>query len=253
MKKNEVIVAEPIVPEVVDQQDGKVKTYEPWKDDNFTPDLITIKLPKKSLDPAGRINYFHHLTMEAGKVSIAAALMTGLELYRIRAERRGNYKEWVESNLPFSYKTANRYTDALESTLGTGNLLYDLAHDTEVRQLGVVYKYTNRTEYKSLYQLYYGEGIVKKSKLGGSRVKEAEANGKKVGRKRKEDLEASLKQQEEELGAESIRQRVADLYTAAVIQGGLGNCKSKDLENICGMLKNILRESDEILKSRKAK
>ena len=50
-----------------------------------------------------------------------------------------------------------------------------------------------------------------------------------AGRKRKEDLEASLKQQEEELGAESIRQRVADLYTAAVIQGGLGNCKNEDL------------------------
>ena len=253
MKKNEVIVAEPIVPEVVDPQDGKVKTYEPWKDDNFTPDLITIKLPKKSLDPAGRINYFHHLTMEAGKVSIAAALMTGLELYRIRSERRGDYKAWIAANLPFSYATANRYTDALESTLGTGNLLYDLAHDTEVRQLGVVYKYTNRTEYKSLYQLYYGEGIVKKSKLGGSRVKEAEANGKKVGRPRKDDLEASLKQQEEELGAESIRQRVADLYTAAVIQGGLGNCNNEDLAKIRDMFKMLLKEADEILKSRKAK
>lgn len=253
MKKNEVIVAEPIVPEVVDQQDGKVKTYEPWKDDNFTPDLITIKLPKKSLDPAGRINYFHHLTMEAGKVSIAAALMTGLELYRIKSERRGDYKAWISANLPFSYATANRYTDALESTLGTGNLLYDLAHDTEVRQLGVVYKYTNRTEYKSLYQLYYGEGIVKKSKLGGSRVKEAEANGKTVGRPTKEQLQARLQQQEEELGAESIRQRVADLYTAAVIQGGLGNCDDKELASAVDMLKQIVKTGEEIIKSRKHK
>ena len=253
MKKNEVIVAEPIVPEVVDQQDGKVKTYEPWKDDNFTPDLITIKLPKKSLDPAGRINYFHHLTMEAGKVSIAAALMTGLELYRIRAERRGNYKEWVESNLPFSYKTANRYTDALEKTLGKGNLLYDLAHDTEVRQLGVVYKYTNRTEYKSLYQLYYGEGIVKKSKLGGSRVKEAEANGKTVGRPTKEQLQARLQQQEEELGADSIQKRVADLFAAAVTGGGLGNCDDKELASAVDMLKQIVKCGEEIIKSRKRK
>ena len=248
MKKNEVIVAKPIVPEVVDQQDGKVKTYEPWKDDNFTPDLITIKLPKKSLDPAGRINYFHHLTMEAGKVSIAAALMTGLELYRIRSERRGDYKAWIAANLPFSYATANRYTDALESTLGTGNLLYDLAHDTEVRQLGVVYKYTNRTEYRSLYQLYYGEGIVKKSKLGGSRVKEAEANGKTVGRPRKDEMREAVQ------GAitdparcfEEVDGHLTSIYEICVTKNGFGVMSRENLKKSINTLKLLLTKANEV-------
>ena len=170
-----------------------------------------------------------------------------------RAERRGNYKEWVESNLPFSYKTANRYTDALETTLGKGNLLYDLAHDSEVRQLGVVYKYTNRTEYKSLYQLYYGEGIVKKSKLGGSRVKEAEANGKKVGRKRKEDLAA----QAEAIAGEGCRFQinalVKDLFIAAVTNDEFGSFKDAELKAHVETLEKIVARGKEILKSRKAK
>ena len=250
MKKNEIQTSAPIVPDVVDVQDGKVM---PWQKDDFKPGLIVIQLPKESLDPAGRINYFHRLTMEAGKVSIAAALMTGLELYRIRSERRGDYKSWVEANLPFSYKTANRYTDALEKTLGNGNLLYDLAHDAEVRKLEIVYKYTNRTEYKSLYQLYYGEGIVKKSKLGGSRVQEAYANGHTVGRPRNEDLSAAAEQQAAELGAEAICKRAFDLYTAAVIQGGLGNCTDDKLSGVVKALKLTLKEAEEILKSRKAK
>ena len=254
MSKKNAVAVQTVVPEVVDD-------IATWQKDDFKASLVKWANPSPSLNSVGKILFYHRLAMETGKVSIAAALMTAIEIYKAKLEHPGDFVAWCDSNLhdgkySFGYDTANRYLKALSKSVGRSTDLYQLANDTQDAKVEAVFHYTKYTNYQSLYELYKGEGIVAKSKLGGSRVKEAEANGKKVGRPRKdsqEALAAAAEQQAAELGAESIVQRVGDLYTAAVIQGGIGNCKSEDLKNIRDMLKHILGEAEEILKSRKAK
>lgn len=242
-KKNAV---QTVVPEVVDD-------IATWQKDDFKASLVKWSNPSPSLNSVGKIFFYHRLAMETGKVSIAAALMTAIEIYKEKLEHPGDFVAWCDSNLhdgkySFGYRTADRYLKALSKSVGRSTDLYQLANDTQDEKVEAVFHYTKYTNYQSLYELYKGEGIVAKSKMGGRR--------EGAGRKRKdsqEALAAAAEQQAAELGAESIVQRVGDLYTAAVIQGGIGNCKSEDLKNIRDMLKQILGEAEEILKSRKGK
>ena len=210
--------------------------------------LVTVVPPSEEMDLGKKINYFQDVIKQSFAISGMAAVINGVLLSKAKIEHPQTFVTWLEANTCVSQSTCYNYITVATKTLGNP-LVEELAKKgTNEIQSGVQVAMAKlKIESKPLSELYCEVGIMKKtpSKMGGKR--------EGAGRKRKEDLEASLKQQEEELGAESIRQRVADLYTAAVIQGGLGNCKSKDLENICGMLKNILRESEEILKSRKAK
>lgn len=210
--------------------------------------LVTVVPPSEEMDLGKKINYFQDVIKQSFAISGMAAVINGVLLSKAKIEHPQTFQTWLEANTCVSQSTCYNYITVATKTLGNP-LVEELAKKgTNEIQSGVQVAMAKlKIESKPLAELYCEVGIMKKtpSRMGGKR--------EGAGRKRKEDLEASLKQQEEELGAESIRQRVADLYTAAVIQGGLGNCKSKDLENICGMLKNILRESDEILKSRKAK
>lgn len=238
MKKDKAIA-----PEVV-------YSVETWKSDEFSTQLIDLKRPPATLDRVGKIMFYHTLTMEAGKVSIAAALMTALELYKAQGDHPREFESWCEANLQrgnikIGRSTVYKYLAMLKKTVGPNCSLEDLSHDTEQGKLEAVATFTKYTHYQSLYQLYNGEGIVKKSKMGGDRPG--------AGRKRKEDLAAQAEQQAAELGAESIKQRVSDLYTAAIIQGGLGNCKNEDLAKVRDMFKLLLKEAEEILKSRKGK
>ena len=246
MSKKNAVAVQTVVPEVVDD-------IATWQKDDFKASLVKWANPSPSLNSVGKIFFYHRLAMETGKVSIAAALMTAIEIYKAKLEHPGDFVAWCDSNLrdgkyAFGYRTADRYLKALSKSVGRSTDLYQLANDTQDAKVEAVFHYTKYTNYQSLYELYKGEGIVAKSKMGGSRPGS--------GRKRKdsqEALAAAAEQQAAELGAESIVQRVGDLYTAAVIQGGIGNCKSEDLKNIRDMLKQILGEAEEILKSRKAK
>ena len=247
MSKNRVVA----VPEVIDD-------IATWQKDDFKASLVSWNSPSPSLNSVGKILFYHRLAMEAGKVSIAAALMTALELYKVKMEHPKDYVAWCDSNLrdgkyAFGYRTADRYLKALGKSVGRSTDIYQLANDTQEAKIEAVAHYTKYTNYQSLYELYKGEGIVAKSKLGGSRVKEAEANGKTVGRPTKEQLQERLRQQEEELGADSIQKRVADLFAAAVTGGGLGNCDDKELASAVDMLKQIVKTGEEILKSRRRK
>ena len=225
-----------------------VKGFETWKHDEFKTTEISIIQPNASLDSAGRITYYHRVTMEAGKVSIAAALMAALELYRVKNERQGDVVDWCEANLPFKKTTVYRYLTVLEKSFGNKGLIYDLSHDTEVNQLAAVYKYTNYTNYQSLYQLYNGEGIVKKSKLGGA--------GRGQGRKRKQSAEELAKQAEavsNALTAEATRDCVAQLYCLGITQGGFGEMNDTDLKGAIDTLESVLQKAKEIIKSRRSK
>lgn len=230
-----------VSPEVVD--------VETWKQDDFRAQLVSFIRPKSSLDAYGRIKYYHRIAMEAGRISIAAALMTGLELYRLRDEHVRNWKEYCADHLPFSYATANRYLAVVEKSLGKGRIIDDLAHDTEATKLEAVVRYTKNTDYQSLYQLYNGEGIVKRSNLGGA--------GRGQGRKRRAD--ADLAAQAEaisksgELAKAELMGMAKDFYRASIIEGGFGDLSESSLREILCLFGDIVRKGNDILVARKRK
>ena len=145
-----------------------------WQNDDFSPALVQWQRVNPALDSVGRILHFHQLALEAGKVSIAAALLVALELHKLKAQHTRDWMAWCEANLnghgiKFGYKTADRYLQALEKTVGKTTNLYLLANGSDDEKIQAVATYTKYTNYQSLYQIYQGEGIVAKSKLGGTR------------------------------------------------------------------------------------
>ena len=49
------------------------------------PRMIDIVLPGQQMDAAGRINYFHTLSKQAGEVAVKAALYAGMALFKAKA------------------------------------------------------------------------------------------------------------------------------------------------------------------------
>lgn len=210
--------------------------------------LVTVEPPSEEMDLGKKINYFQDVIKQSFAISGMAAVINGVLLSKAKIEHPQTFLSWLEANTSVSERTCYNYITVATKTLGNP-IVEELAKKgTNEIQSGVQVAMAKlKIESKPLSELYCDVGIMKKtpSKMGGKR--------EGAGRKRKEDLEASLKQQEEELGAESIRQRVADLYTAAVIQGGLGNCDDKELASAVDMLKQIVKCGEEIIKSRKRK
>ena len=108
---------------------------------------------------------------------------------------------WCEANLnghgiKFGYKTADRYLKALEKTVGQTTNLYLLANASDDEKMAAVANYTKYTNYQSLYQIYQGEGIVAKSKLGGG--------DRGAGRKRKDEAEETGEALDEAVNAPSL-------------------------------------------------
>lgn len=210
--------------------------------------LITVEPPNEQMDLGKQINYFQEIVKQSASIGCTAAVINGVLLVKAQIEHPKTFQDWLAANTAVSQSCSYNYINAAKRTMGT-QIVEELAKrgTMEIAEKVQQAMVKLRLESKPLTELYCEVGIIKKtpSNMGGKR--------EGAGRKRKEDLEASLKQQEEELGAESIRQRVADLYTAAVIQGGLGNCKNEDLAKVRDMFKMLLKESEEILKSRKAK
>ena len=217
---------------------------------------IQVLMPSPDMDRSGRINYFHSVAEEAGEISIKAALFAGLELMKAKQDiPHGGYEKWVDSNCSFSKSTADNYVSVAREYLSKKFDIKHLISSSDAERQEAVEETSNDVGDASLRQLYLELGIVKKSKskMGGDRTDIARRNGKKVGRPTKEELQARLQQQEEELGADSIQKRVADLFAAAVTGGGLGNCDDKELASAVDMLKQIVKCGEEIIKSRKRK
>ena len=230
-----------------------VYATETWKADQFTSQLVNLKRPSASLDRPGRILFYHTMAMEAGKISIAAALMTALELHKAKLEHPSEFVAWCEANLrhgniKLAMSTAYKYLAVLNKTIGRNVSIDELAQDTEQGKLEAVATFTKYTNYQSLYQLYHEEGIVKPSNLGGG--------GRGQGRKRKAD--ADLAEQAEkiansgELAKTVLYQITSDLYTKGVVEGGFGSLETADLKGVVQTIKDILGKANEILKSRKS-
>ena len=224
-----------------------------WKGDKFKPQIIQCPQPHEGLDAAGRILFFHALSMEACKASISAALFTALELYRQKLSHPGTFEAWCEMNLKhgsikLSRPTVYRYLKLLGKTVGKNVNIDDLAHDTSKNQIEAVSTFTKYTKFSSLNELYSSEGIVSKTTMGGSRVKEAEANGKKVGRPRKDEMREAVH------GAitdparcfEDVDGHLTSIYEICVTKNGFGVMSREDLKKAINTLKLLLTKANEV-------
>lgn len=230
-----------------------VYSVETWKAKDFSSQLVNLKQPSASLDRPGRILFYHTMAMEAGKISIAAALMTALELHKAKLEHPSEFVAWCEANLQhgdikLGMRTAYKYLAVLNKTIGRNVSIDELAQDTEQGKLEAVATFTTYTNYQSLYQLYHEEGIVKASNLGGG--------GRGQGRKRKDDAEALAREAEEiagKAGALEISKTVGNLFVLAVSQDLFGSVGTVELKEQIETLEQVLKRAKAIFKSRKDK
>lgn len=212
------------------------------------PRMIDVVLPGKQMDAAGRINYFHTLSKQAGEVAVKAALYAGMELFKAKIDHSGTFDAWVEQNCSFGRRTAYNYLALLTETIGKGADLVGLAEDSDDGRTAAIDEYAGDMESKGLTELYVDLGIVKKSKsnLGGRR--------EGAGRPRKQSAEELAKQADavsNALTAEATRDCVAQLYVLGVTQGGFGEMNDTDLKGVVDTLESVLKKAKEIIKSRK--
>lgn len=210
--------------------------------------LVTVVPPSEEMDLGKQIDHFQEIVKQTAAIGCTAAVINGVLLVKAQIEHPKTFQDWLAANTAVSQSCSYNYINAAKRTMGT-QIVEELAQrgTMEIAEKVQAAMVKLRLESKPLTELYCDVGIVKKtpSKMGGRR--------EGAGRKRKEDLAAAAEAQAAELGAESIKQRVSDLYTAAVIQGGLGNCTDAQLNDVVKTLKMIFREGEEILKSRKGK
>ena len=211
------------------------------------PRMIDIVLPGQQMDAAGRINYFHTLSKQAGEVAVKAALYAGMELFKAKVEHPGTFDAWVEQNCSFKRATAYNYLKLLSETVGKGADLVGLAEDTDDARTEAIAEYAGNMESKGLTELYVDLGIVKKSKsnLGGKRPG--------AGRPQKKSAEELAQQAEavsNALTAEATRDTVVKLYNLGIVQGGFGEMNDTDLKGAIDTLESVLQKAKEIIKSR---
>lgn len=230
-----------ITPEVV-------YSVETWKSNEFSSQLLDLKRPAPTLARSGRILFYHTMTMEAGKISIAAALMTALELHKAKLEHPSEFDSWCDANLrhgdiKLGRSTRYKYLAVLNKTVGRNVSIDELAQDTERGKLEAVATFTKYTNYQSLYQLYHEEGIVKPSNLGGS--------GRGQGRKRKEELSsaAGAAQAAENAGfaAQNAFEAINSAYINGVVKQGFSALDNTRLKKSVETLNNMLAYAKAIL------
>lgn len=132
--------------------------------------LVAMPKPDSRLDRAGRANFFHTLSREAGVVAIRAALAAGVELLQAKEELSGGFQKWVESKCAFSVGTAYRYMRLVQASLPEAALPKLLAGSGAQREREIE-EVASSTDSRTLTELYDDLGIVRKtpSNLGGAR------------------------------------------------------------------------------------
>ena len=213
------------------------------------PRMIDIVLPGQQMDAAGRINYFHTLSKQAGEVAVKAALYAGMELFKAKIDHPGTFDAWVDQNCSFGRRTAYKYLSLLSETVGKGVDLVGLAEDTDDARTDAIAEYAGNMESKGLTELYVDLGIVKKSKsnLGGKR--------EGAGRPRKDAAKLAAQEAADNPGFDenAVSGAVSDLYRIGVTEQGFDALGLPALNSVISLLEDVLRTCKEIAKAKKAK
>lgn len=223
--------------------------------------LVAMPRPAETLDRAGRANFFHRLSREAGAVAIRAALAAGVELLEARRELAGGFVKWVQAKCAFGVATAYRYIQLAEATLPEAAVPALLEGSDEDRTRAVE-EAASAADSRTLTDLYADLGIVRRtpSRMGGRRNEAAEANGHRVGRPPKD-----AKAEAEAVAAEIEAAANAPALLWASARGALDTLVKLDSEKdflrrigddelatAAGLLADLSRKAAEILAPRLA-
>ena len=168
------VAAEPVEVEVVPEE-------------KVTALTVATRLPKVKGRTAGdRINFLHRLSVQSGKVSIAAAILAGWELEKVRSAcAHGTWYDWLEKNTKIGCRTADRYRSVYRSTVGAMRAALKEPAGLDVRPtVAELETASSNVEAKSLTDLYGQLKLMKRSESWGG-------GGRGQGRKVK-DVEGQL-------------------------------------------------------------
>lgn len=200
---------------------------------------ITLTPPAADLTRAGRVDFYHRLSGEAGRISIMAAVAAGIELHRAKAElEHGGFTAWIKRSCTFSQRTANNYMALAESV--AHSQLPAMIEAPEAPTIDAIEEISEPIEARSLTQLYFDLGICRPGKVGGARPG--------AGRPPKQEPDANAELHEALLLANRF---AADLRTWAIADDGLGHLPDDVLKQWLADIGDVMRRGRQILTGRK--
>ena len=215
--------------------------------------LVEAIPPSPKMDAAGRINYYHILSKQAGEVAIKAALAAGLELVKVQLANPGKmFDEWIDANCSFSRRTAFHYMATLKQTIGAQMELGRLVNGSDDDRRSAIDAFAASTDSKSLTELYADLGIVHKTKsnLGGRR--------EGAGRPRKltaEEMQAQADAlaKDPETAWNELKSLMDQLDAFVSVRDGLGLLGSEKIGWVRGQMNYWMERADLILDGRSKK
>ena len=215
--------------------------------------LVEAIPPSPQLDAAGRINYYHELSKQAGEVAIKAALAAGLELVKVQLANPGKlFDEWIDANCSFGRRTAFKYMATLKQTIGASMELGRLVNGSDDDRRSAIDAFAASTDSKSLTELYADLGIVHKTKsnLGGRR--------EGAGRPRKltaEEMQAQADAlaKDPETAWNELKSLMDQLDAFISVRDGLGLLGSEKIGWVRGQMNYWMERADLILNGRSKK
>lgn len=215
--------------------------------------LVEAIPPSPKMDAAGRINYYHILSKQAGEVAIKAALAAGLELVKVQLANPGKmFDEWIDANCSFSRRTAFHYMATLKQTIGASMELGRLVNGSDDDRQSAIDAFAASTDSKSLTELYADLGIVHKTKsnLGGRR--------EGAGRPRKltaEEMQAQADAlaKDPETAWDELKSLMDQLDAFISVRDSLGLLGSEKIGWVRGQMNYWMERADLILDGRSKK
>ena len=215
--------------------------------------LVEAIPPSPKMDAAGRINYYHILSKQAGEVAIKAALAAGLELVKVQLANPGKlFDEWIDANCSFGRRTAFRYMATLKQTIGASMDMGRLVNGSDEDRRSAIDAFAASTDSKSLTELYADLGIVHKTKsnLGGRR--------EGAGRPRKltaEEMQAQADAlaKDPETAWDELKSLMDQLDAFISVRDGLGLLGSEKIGWVRGQMNYWMERADLILDGRSKK
>ncbi len=223
-----------------------ISLYSTELDDNENNTTLRIPAPAAGLSLPQRIQYYHRLSREAGRVSIMAALAAGVELQRAKEQvEHGMFTNWIKSNCGFTARTARNYMQLAESLLPEGAVAGLLEGPEEARQ-ELLAEAAAEADARTLTELYAELGIVRpyKSNMGGARPG--------AGRPRKDAAAQPISMvADPDANAAECLGYLGRLYDWAIARDGWGYLSDKDLLTARATLKDIAKRADAIVAARR--
>lgn len=225
-----------------------MKSKKTDSNEKMTALTVMPKMPVvKGKTPGERINFLHNLSIETGKVSIAAAIYAGWELTKVKQSCPfGSWISWLGSNTILTERTAQRYMGVYAATIGAARASAEEPIALEVQPSGEeLCEASANVEAKSLTGLYSQLKLLKRPEgHGGKR----EGAGRKP---KKEDVAAKLDEVlESEVATWAIVKAAIDALVRTDVEEKLQRLSDVHLAEMIQELNRIVGAAQDIISLR---